>query len=135
MAKIPTDTPSLQKPSQDGPQLKAITAAVPAIREPTQEQRGDIIELLVETYDRREKRYKGTDTDKTVAEAVGGGVLPGWVAEIRERNFGPAGGNEEMDAIRADIAALDADFALKCAALHKRLDAVCAAVGPKAARL
>ncbi|RLL61535.1 hypothetical protein [Paenirhodobacter hankyongi] len=111
------------------------TEAKQALRQPSQEQRGDIIEMLVLTYDRKAKRYKGADTDKTVSEAVGAWCLPGWVAEIREANFGPAGGNEEIEAIRAEIAAVQADCAERVAGLGKRLDAVCAAIGPRAARI
>lgn len=111
------------------------TEAKQALRQPSQEQRGDIIEMLVLTYDRKAKRYKGADTDKTVAEAVGTWCLPGWVTEIRERDFGPAGGNEEIEAIRAEIAAVQADCAERAAELRKRLDAVCAAIGPRAARI
>ncbi len=115
--------------------IKACVVDTLALRQPTQDQRGDIIEMLVASYDRRAKRYIGNDTDKTIADAVGGGCLPGWVAEIRESNFSPAGGNEEIDAIRAEIVAVGAEFAAKVVALNKRIDAVCAAVGPKAARV
>jgi len=70
--------------------------------------------------------------------------MPGWVAAIREEKFGPAG-NEEIEAIRRAISDLkrdtDTDIAVmikgrdeKVAALNKRIDAVCAAVGPRAAR-
>ncbi|RWR49434.1 hypothetical protein EOW65_09150 [Sinirhodobacter ferrireducens] len=111
------------------------TEAKQALRQPSQEQRGDIIEMLVLTYDRKAKRYKGADTDKTVAEAVGTWCLPGWVTEIRERDFGPTSGNEEIEAIRAEIAAVQADCAERAAVLGKRLDAVCAAIGPRAARI
>uniref|UniRef100_UPI0035B18533 hypothetical protein n=1 Tax=Paenirhodobacter enshiensis TaxID=1105367 RepID=UPI0035B18533 len=91
------------------------------LRQPSQDQRGDIIEMLVTCYDRKAKRYTGAETDKTVADTIGGGCMPGWVAEIRERDFGPSGGNEEIEALRTEIAALSA-----------RLDRVCAAVGPRA---
>lgn len=103
-------------------------------RKPSLEQRRLIIEMLVIAYDGAANRYRGNDTDKTIADALGGGIMPGWVAEIREQNFGPAGGNEEIDAIRAEIAAIRADAAARCDALTKRIDAVCAAVGPRAAR-
>jgi len=127
----------------DEPKLKSIkektmvqkTEAKQALRQPSQEQRGDIIEMLVVSYDRKAKRYKGADTDKTVADAIGGGCLPGWVTEIRERDFGPTGGNEEIEAIRAEIAAVQADCAERAAVLGKRLDAVCAAIGPRAERI
>ncbi len=108
------------------------TENVTQLRQPTIEQRRQIVEMLVITYDGDAKRYKGHDTDKTVAEAIGGGVMPGWVAEIREQNFGPAGGNEEIEAIRAEIKAAEKRAAKDIADLNKRLDAVCVAVGPRA---
>lgn len=132
-------------------QTKAATEAQ-ALRKPTPDQELDIIEALLTCYDRKAKRYIGADTDKTVAEDIGGGILPGWVAEIREAKFGPSGGNEEIDRIRAEIAkmvskaAADRDAAKAAAdtrhaaiieaaqALDKRISAICAAVGPRAAR-
>jgi rubredoxin len=101
------------------------------IRQPTPEQEVDIIVTLSSAYDRKAKRYQGSETDKTVAETIGG-VMPGWVAAIREAKFGPAGGNEEIEKIRAEIAALNTECAAKIALLNKRIDAVCAAVGPRA---
>lgn len=126
------------------------------LRKPTLDQRGDIIEMLTVAYDRKARRYKGSDTDKTIAEAVGEGCLPGWVAAIREQNFGPSGGNEEIEALQraiADLAARPADLLRgfdekidemtrfrdaavaevkdQLKALEKRLAAVCAAVGPR----
>ena len=125
----------------------------PALRQPTPDQELDIIEALLSFYDRKAKRYTGTETDKTVAEFVGKGIMPGWVAVIREAKFGPSGENEEIDKIRAEIAAMvskavvarEADIAAAdkrhadvidtARALEKRINAVCAAVGPKAARI
>lgn len=104
------------------------------LRKPTPKQERLIILALEDAYDDQAKRYKGTDTDKTIAADLGDGILFGWVAEIRERLFGPSGGNEEIDAIRAEIDAIRADFENRLSATSKRLDAVVAAVGPKAAR-
>lgn len=104
-------------------------------RTPTLAQRHEITGMLMLSYDHKAGRYTGAETDKTIADAIGGGCMPGWVAEIREANFGPAGGNEEIEAIRAEIAAVQADCAERAAVLGKRLDAVCAAIGPRAARI
>lgn len=148
----------------------AAAAATPA-RAPTREQKREIVQMLEVAYDTKLGRYKGKDTDKTVAEVLGDGILPGWVAEIREDMFGPDGGNDEMLALLDQIEAakiefkaqmdevkakmgeaknmmdeakgmmetfaasaesLHKDFTGKIDDLHKRLDAVCTAVGPKA---
>lgn len=77
----------------------------PAVRQPTREQRRQIVDLLGTCYDTKAERYIGTDTDKTVADCIGGGVLFGWVAQVREEFFGPDGGNDELESILADIAA------------------------------
>lgn len=131
-----------KKQHHTNPQEMKLT--VMDIRKPTADQELDIIGMLLASYDRKSKRYVGDETDKTVAEAIGGGCMPGWVAAIREEKFGPAG-NEEIEAIRRAIADLkrdtDTDIAVmikgrdeKVAALNKRIDAVCAAIGPRAAR-
>lgn len=74
------------------------------LRQPTREQKRQIMELLNEVYDTKLSRYTGGETDKTVAETLGGGVMPGWVAQLREDFYGPDGGNEELEALLADMA-------------------------------
>lgn len=76
------------------------------LRRPTPKQKREIMGMLEVAYDDDAKRYKGDDTDKSVAEAIGNGVLPGWVAEIREEFFGPDGSNEGMEKVRDEIEAL-----------------------------
>lgn len=68
-----------------------------AQREPSKRQRIEIFTLLAECYDIDLGRYQNGDTDETVAEVLG--VLPGWVAQIREAEFGPDGGNEDIEAL------------------------------------
>ena len=84
------------------------TGAAPAAqpREPTRAMRVDIYVALASAYDLDAQRYRGHATDRTVAEAVGGGCMPGWVSALREAEFGPAG-NEEVDGIRAELRRLD----------------------------
>lgn len=98
------------------------TAPQPA-RQMTEAMETDIMEALFASYDRKAKRYTGSETDATVAEAVGGGCMPGWVAAVRAKRFGPAG-NEEAEAIRAEVAKIEADFAARIKALTTRLDAL-----------
>ena len=70
-----------------------------APREPTKRQRIDIFTMLAECYDLDAGRYQRGDTDETVADVLG--VMPGWVARIREADFGPDGGNSDMEALSA----------------------------------
>lgn len=122
----------------------------------TREQKRQIMSLLDIGYDTEAGRYKGADTDATVAAAIGGGVMPGWVTELREEFFGPDGGNGEMDALAAEmrawlrdrrkerdeaqghldaaaksVAALDGRLS-EAEGMLGRLDAIRKAVGPKA---
>uniref|UniRef100_UPI0035B47F0D hypothetical protein n=1 Tax=Paenirhodobacter enshiensis TaxID=1105367 RepID=UPI0035B47F0D len=76
--------------------------AGPAPEQPRAEltecQRREILDTLAIYYDRRARRYIGSMTDKAIAADLGGGCLAGWVAELRERYFGPAGGREGVAA-------------------------------------
>lgn len=72
-------------------------------REPSKKQRIQIFTMLAEVYDIDAGRYMQGDTDDTVADVLG--VLPGWVSQIREAEFGPDGGNEDFEALAAELAA------------------------------
>lgn len=74
-----------QSPSEEAP------------KEPTRAQKRQIMDMLEETYDTSAERYSGGDTDETVAEVLG--VMPGWVAKLREEFFGPEGGNEDIESL------------------------------------
>jgi len=115
--------------------VETMTAATIAqIREMTPKQKRLIIMALEDDYDDTAKRYKGDKTDLAVADELGDGIMFGWVSKVREELFGPSGENEELVAIRAEVAKLRSEASAAAAALDKRIDAVCAAVGPKAAR-
>ena len=130
------------------PKEKPAVTNVEPIRAPTREQKRQIVELLTDVYDTQTERFRGTDSDVTIADAVGGGCMFGWVAEIREAMFGPDGGNEEHTALIADIATWRAnadkladdmhgalrefnDARVKVKALEDRLAKVIHAVGPR----
>ena len=117
------------------------SATVTDLRQPTRDQRRQIMEMLTVTYDTKASRYSGSDTDKTIAEAIGGGIMPGWVSEIRDEFFGPSGENDEMGEVLAAITTWQAE-ADKLASRLSRVFAdardlqakMDAAVGPKAGR-
>lgn len=133
-------------------------ATVTELRQPTREQKRQIMSMLEASYDTKAGRYTGGDTDKTVAETIGGGIMPGWVSEIREEFFGPDGANDDMEAVIAEMkSALEAftvlrkendEVAERAQRIendmnqHKaridraisRIETIKAAVGPKAAR-
>lgn len=94
-------------------------------REPGYRMIGMICEMLDAAYDRAAKRYSNPgDNDRTIAEAIGEGCMWGWVARIREAEYGPDLRMAEIDVIRDDLAAalretvdhakaLDADLAAR----------------------
>jgi excisionase family DNA binding protein len=92
------------QPEKEQP-MESTPANVQGIRQPTREEKRQIIGMLDAAYDTAAGRYVGGETDKTIAESLGGGVMPGWVAEIREELFGPEGGNDELAALVAEHAA------------------------------
>lgn len=112
---------------------KAKVNTVTEIRKPDGKQKRLIIMALEDAYDDVKKCYRGQETDKTVAESLGNGVMPGWVTAIREDMFGPAG-NEEVMEILGKIAELAAKFdkahsvyMAELDALRKRVDGAVAA--------
>lgn len=123
----------------------------PPLRQPTRDQKRLIVAMLEDVYDTQKQRYKGAETDKSVAEALDDSIMFGWVSAIREDMFGPDG-NEEMESLSDDVLAwmakadqsLDAvnkalaEFSTavaKVKEISQRLDKVVAAIGPKAEKL
>jgi hypothetical protein len=94
---------------------------VSPIRQPTSKQKRLIILALEDAYDDTVKRYRGGATDKTISKELGDGVMPGWVSEIREELFGPAG-NEECDQLRADLLLWRKEMTDRADAMLARLD-------------
>jgi hypothetical protein len=128
------------------PTVVSITATPP--RQPTREQKRMIVTALEEMYDTQNQRYKGTETDKGIAEMLGDNIMSGWVSIVREDMFGPDG-NEEMLDFSKEIAAwmkkVDDNLAIINLALSEiegaraeakkyqdRLSKIVVAIGPKA---
>jgi len=124
---------------------------VQPIRQPTREQKRLIVAALDDAYDMTHQRYKGTETDKGIAEMLGDGTMPGWVAAVREDMFGPDG-NEEMtdlaDEIKDWMNKVDMELAAIKTAMtaieqsrgevkkyQDRLFKIATAIGPKAERV
>ena len=76
--------------------MNAKKSTVEPIRQPTRNQKRDITLLLNDVYDVENQHYKQAETDKSVAETLGDGVMWGWVAQIREDMFGPDGNEADM---------------------------------------
>lgn len=94
--------------SVKGDVIMTIETDHPDLRQPTARMTAQIVGLLEDAYDDKAKRYRNPqDTDKTIAEVIGGGCLWGWVAAIREKEFGPDTRNAEVDAISAELRKLD----------------------------
>lgn len=80
---------------------KAEVTAKEQPKGPTDEQYRKINRVLFQCYDLDNGRYYEGDSDDTVAQMVG--VLPAWVAEIRDKGFGPNGGDERIDELEAEV--------------------------------
>lgn len=120
-------------------------------RQPTRDQKRLIVAALEEAYDVPKQRYKDGETDKTLAEMLGEGIMPGWVGAVRDDMFGPDGNEELADLAKlvaewmgvADRALARANEAIsdmvaaraEVKKLGQRLDKVVAAIGPKAEKL
>lgn len=139
-------------------QQNKITADTP-LREPSRAQKRGIVEMLDAVYDIEAGRYKGNETDLSVAQTLEDGILPGWVAQLREEFFGPDGGNNEIEELHKELREQLALLEKKAADLHqgiqdqlkelrelnqgresaanllKRVEKIRAAVGPKAERI
>ncbi|MGS5046041.1 MULTISPECIES: hypothetical protein [unclassified Mameliella] len=89
-AVLVTETAVKTKPQE--------TQAAP---EPTKAQKREIMLALEDYYDTETERYKSGNTDQVLADLCG--VMPGFVAKIREEFFGPDGGNEDIEALTARI--------------------------------
>lgn len=76
--------------------------------EPTRLQKRQIMEMLEDVYDTEAEMYSGGDTDETVADVLG--VMPGWVARLREEFFGPDGSNQNLEELLKDMARLDREL-------------------------
>ncbi len=100
---------------------KPMAENVTELRQPTREQRRHIMELLGAAYDADAGRYVAGNTDLTVAGEIGGGVMPGWVSEIREQFFGPDGGNDDMETLIAELTDWQASMEAQAKAMHELL--------------
>jgi hypothetical protein len=96
-------------------------------REPNRVQKREIMDMLGSVYDTKAERYIGGETDDTIAKELN--VMPGWVAEIREEFFGPAGGNEDIDALASDLATFLAEAKPKLAEAEEAVKRVKAEIG------
>lgn len=97
-------------------------------RKPTREQRRAIADLLNEVYDTEAGRYKGAETDQTVATAIGPEILWGWVTQIREDMYGPDGNEEailnlkELQEVHAQIVSDVKDAMAKVATVNALIE-------------
>lgn len=94
----------------------------------TRETRRAIRALLDDVYDIDAGRYRGDETDKTVAATVGSGCLADWVEAERRDGYGDGGGNEAQLGAAADLDTLRAELDAALAELTKERSAAVNAV-------
>ncbi len=86
----------VKSPSETGP------------REMQPQDRRRVFRAVEEVYDEPNSRYRGGNTDHTVALSLN--VPRAWVEMIREENFGPSGHNLQMEQIETEIRRAIADM-------------------------
>lgn len=95
-----------------------------APREPGYRMIGQICDMLNVAYDRTRKGYiNPADNDRTIAEAIGDGCMWGWVARIREAEYGPDRRWAEIGAIREELAAAVRDLSDRSGKAQDEADA------------
>ncbi|NQE62930.1 hypothetical protein [Caulobacter sp. RHG1] len=98
-APVQPKEPIMVSTAQAAPGVAAGVSADPP-RQPTPKDRRAIQNALDLVYDDEAGRYRGAETDRTVAERLD---LPrAWISEERERSFGP----ERCEADTQDLAEL-----------------------------
>ena len=90
--------------------------------QPTRDQKRDINQMLQEVYDIKAQRYRGEESDHSVAHALGIERW-GWVSQIREEFFGPDG-NEAKDNLVAEVKAKIRECDVLGAKVHDDHDAL-----------
>jgi hypothetical protein len=71
------------------------STTTPGLPKPTPKQSYEIFEMLQVVYDRKNQRYSKSETDQSVAAALNMERW-GWVTQVREQFFGPAGNEEDQ---------------------------------------
>jgi len=89
---------------------------------PSRDQKREIMQMLNDVYDMKAQRYKGEESDHSVADALGIGRW-GWVSQIREEFFGPEG-NEAKDNLIAETRLKLRECDALGAKLHDEHDAI-----------
>lgn len=74
------------------------------MREITPKDRRQIFKRLDEVYDDKKGRYCDGFTDNSVAKELN--MPRAWITEVRESNFGPDGGNDDMERVSAAVGKL-----------------------------
>lgn len=96
-----------------------VTTEIPL---PSRDQKREIIMLLADVYDINAQRYKGEESDHTVAATLGIERW-GWVSKIREEFCGPDG-NEAKDNLIAEVKLKIRECDALGAKLHDEHDAI-----------
>lgn len=87
-------------------QTKETPVTAPREMQPSDSRR--IFRRLDEVYDEANSRYVDGHTDHTIAKEL---VVPRkWVEEVRDRDFGPSGANDEMERVASTIGRLHHEY-------------------------
>lgn len=76
--------------------MNVVVSVDAALPELSRADRRIIFAKLEEVYESEEAGYKSPWTDQAVARDLGSHIPVGWVAQVREENFGPLRDNAEI---------------------------------------
>lgn len=121
MGNVVTLTPATTPPQPE--EGKTVQAIAESVTEMSRSDRRIIFAKLEECYHDEEHGYRAPWTDQAVAKDLGSHIPVGWVAQVREENFGPVKDNAEIRdmLVRVSIAATDARALLEEARAHRAM--------------
>lgn len=118
------------KSNPDSKKIAMSTTDKPQASDAARKAKRLVYQALEDAYDDVAKRYRNGWSDDRVAKETG--AAPAFVKQIREQDFGPLGEpvelaslRHEVDALRAEASASNADLIRRVDALAQKLTNIC----------
>lgn len=95
-----------RKPDQESTMPKPDNVMPLPARDIDRAARQRVLRAIIDNWDADRGRYVGAVTDHALSEQLK--VPLAWVEDMRRENFGDTGGNDELEALRTELGALEA---------------------------